>query len=870
MEVILTHEHADFDALASLVGLARLKPGAIAVLPQTVNTNVAEFLTLYGGALPLRAAEDLARGRVTRAWLVDTRNAASVRGMSPKTRRTVVDHHLRSAGEAPGDPEDDVQPVGATATLIVERLILAGGVPPPIEASLLLLAIHEDTGSLTYAGTTARDLRAAAWLLDVGADLGLLPTFLRHSLSDQGRALYLALADSVEDLAAAGHRVLLASARAAGFAEELSTLASQLLALLDPDALLVLVDLGPSIQFIGRSRSPDVDVGVLAEALGGGGHAHAAGATLRQGDLDAVRARLVATLPTAVRARLSVEAIMSRGQVHTIAADTEVAAALAFARRYGHEGYPVVEGDAVLGLVTRRDLDRAMHHNLAHAPVRQLIAGLGVAVAPDDSVETLQHRMTAHNLGQVPVVEGGRLIGIVTRTDLLRLWAARAGRESPGRAGVDLASALRPDEVEAIHQVAGVAFERGEPAYLVGGLPRDLLLGIPPGPDIDLVVEGEAVDLARAVAHRHGGVVRAHQRFGTAKWQKDGVVIDLVSARAEYYAAPSALPTVEGGSLQSDLQRRDFTINTLAIDLNPLRFGRVIDGFNGLADLRTGRVRVLHPLSFVEDPTRILRAARFEQRFGFAMETGTAALVPTAAPLLGRVSGERIRAELRQLFAEPDPASVLGRLEELGVLSAISSGLTAGRRLGRMLDALPAAWSLWSRTSAGARPPAAAELPARPAAEQGMALWLAELGEPGLAAAGRLRLPRPEIDRIRAIADLWSSLPALMDPGAAPSAVYHILKRYSQEELLLAWVGLIGTSSGSHLRRYASESAGVAAALTGADLALLGLPSGPLYGHILRAALDARLDGRVHSKAEELVLAQRLAAEWQVHAAGSA
>jgi len=860
MEVILTHEHADFDAIASMVGLSRLVPGAVPVLPQTVNANVAEFLTLYGGGLGLVARGDLRRRRLSRVWVVDTRRPASVRGMAPDTPRSVIDHHSESGEGGHEDGADidlDIQPVGATATLIAERMIQAAVAPTAMEATLLLLGIHEDTGSLTYAGTTPRDVRAAAWLLEQGADLDVLARFLRHSLSDTGRGLYLALAEAAETMDVAGHHIVISAVEAHGYTEEVSTLATKLFELLEPDALFILVALGETIQLVARSAHDDVDAGTVAEAFGGGGHAHAAAATIRGGVLPTARAKLITLLPAAVRAGLRVADLMSRGQVRALDVGTTVEEALAYARRYGHEGYPVLDGAAVAGVLTRRDLDRAAHHNLGREPIRRLVTAGAVTARPEDGIDTLQHRMIAHNLGQVPVVDDeGRLIGIVTRTDLLQLWAARArpGRQAPTT--VDVAAAIPPADLEAVRQLAALARERGERAFLVGGLPRDLLLGRRPGPDIDLVIEGDAVALARAVADRHGGAVRAHPRFGTAKWLRGEVDIDLASTRAEYYTAPSELPVVERGSLRTDLQRRDFTINALAIDVDAARFGQVRDAFDGLADLREGRIRALHPLSFVEDPTRILRAVRLENRLGFNMDPGTLALVPGAVGLLERTSGARIRAELRQLFAEPDPAAALARLEDLGALAAILPGLTAGWRVAPLLDVLVPAWA-WFQDHA---PCLGLDDPPLPALR--LALWLAENGPLGLRAAGRLRLTSAEGRVIEVVLALWAAGGPLADAASRPSAAFHAIERLARhvpQAIPLAWAGAIDPALRGHLRRYAGEQLPVRIALTSADLAALGVQPGPRYGQVLRAVLDARLDGHVGSREEELALASQIA-----------
>ena len=215
---------------------------------------------------------------------------------------------------------------------------------------------------------------------------------------------------------------------------------------------------------------------------------------------------------------------------------------------------------------------------------------------------------------------------------------------------------------------------------------RDLLLGMP-NADVDFVVEGDAVELVRALRDAYGGDMRSHAQFGTAKWLLTPEVaaaldidpaangwpksVDFVTARMEYYEEPTALPTVQRSSIKPDLYRRDFTINTLAIRLSPGPLGDLLDFYGGEQDLRDGVIRVLHSLSFIDDPTRILRAVRLEQRLGFTIEPRTEELIEGALPLLDRVSGDRIRHELALILAEPQPLPMLARLHGLGVLSRI-------------------------------------------------------------------------------------------------------------------------------------------------------------------------------------------------------
>jgi tRNA nucleotidyltransferase (CCA-adding enzyme) len=490
-----------------------------------------------------------------------------------------------------------------------------------------------------------------------------------------------------------------------------------------------------------------------------------------------------------------------------------------------------------------------------------------VSVHLDDSVSQLQRLMVDRGWGQIPVVspEGGRVVGIVTRTDLLK---ALAPGPSAGRLNLKdrLESGFPAPRLALLRAAAAVADQQHIPLYLVGGVVRDLMLKLPSF-DLDLVVEGDAIALARAVQSRYGGRVRSHERFGTAKWLlrevdpaalgltvSDGDSIpeslDLVSARAEFYAHPSALPEVERGNLKLDLHRRDFTINTLALSLNAARFGEVYDYWGGLRDLDQKQIRVMHSISFIDDPTRILRAVRLEQRLGFRIEPRTRDLIALALPLLHRVSGDRIRHELEAIFNEPAPGDALQRLRELGILDGIYPGLEwtplHAQHVGAARGFAPDPhWSL---------APDGRSLPSP------MNAWLLDHPKDLLEGAlGRLNFPRRDSELLltaRYVLDAFEKFP----DEAPPSRIADLLEDVAEPALVGALVNA-DRRSRKWLENYLADWRAIHPETGGDTLQRRGLQPGPRYGEILRALRDARLDGRIHSAAEESRMLDELLAE---------
>jgi len=866
VKIITTHERTDMDALAAMYAAALLYPEYVPVLPRKLNRNLRDLLAVFGAELPFVSQEELPREPITHVVLVDAQTMATLRGLTRKSQVHVIDHHAPS-DDLPSDYETELAEVGAVTSLLLEKLDAAGVRPSRIGASLMLMGIYEDTGSLTYATTTARDARAAARLLELGADLALVAEFAKQPLSQEQREVLSRLLERAQIHTVRGRDVCLTSVLLETYVDELSALIHQVADVYEPDACIMLAQFEDSVQVIARSASDAVDVGALARGLGGGGHSKASAALLQGTNLDEVSSDILAKLEQLVQPPTQVRELMSTN-VHTLGLQMSVRDAAALMRRYGHEGFPVVEDGHLLGILTRRDVDRALHHQLDDLPVSNILHTGPVFVEPDSPVDDVQEIMIQHNLGQVPVVQDGRFVGIVTRTDIVKHYAPvrRNGRAQNTR---HLLEATLPQPLQALLlQARDTANDLGYSLYIVGGFVRDLLLGTP-NFDLDMVVEGDAIHLARVLAPKLNGHVRSHARFGTAKVILNGEraahvppSLDFVTARTEFYERPTELPQVERSSIKQDLYRRDFTINTMAICLDRDRFGELLDFYGGERDLREGVIRVLHNLSFVEDPTRILRAVRFEQRLAFEIEPRSAELMVDALDLLDRVTGDRLRHELYLLLAEQEPERGLERLHQLGVLQQIHPAL----RTTRHTTDLFARMRQRHRAIASA---AVKEAPSTLAAEDSMpptlglcylALLTSQMTASELAElVQRLMIPEADAKLLYEVIELRESLSQLNADAMLPSAIRRLLDPYSREARVVLSVLSQEPRVIQRLRLYDEELAHVAPHVDGHYLRQLGLPPGPVYSEILDHVRDALLDHQIETLDEERALARRLA-----------
>ena len=848
MKIIVGHLSPDFDALAS-VALARLAhPGAVAVVAGGLGDEVEAVARLYEDRLGLRRAADIDLAAVEELVIVDTSAPARVApfdALLGQVPVTLYDHHPR--------PENAIQAahgvqreVGATASLLTLLLESQQTVIPPELASLALLGIHDDTGGLSYDLTRAEDHDAAAHLLRSGASLAFVRRYLRGAHGDGQREVFEELAQNAEKVTVMGRRVVLARLRRDEYVADLAPLCSELLEThsvgrseghgenhseghsegYSADAAFVLARLGGTTHVIARA-SDGFDVGAaLKQAFRGGGHRGAASAKTEV-SLEEAEEKLLAALARHGRAPVTARDIMSR-PVMTVAETATLREARGVLERRGYHGAPVVTaaGD-VVGLVDRRTLDKAAQHELGDVQVKGLMRRKFVTAAPTASLSELEALVQESNIGRVLILNADEanltnLVGIVSRSDLL------SARHRDTSAAPDDAAALLkrlPHAARDALQAAQDALAPGAALYLVGGTVRDAVLGVAMQ-DLDLSVEGGSAEtLGAGLQRRLGGELSCHFDFGTCTLKlPSGLVLDLAGARRETYAHPGALPTVTPGGVAHDLARRDFTLNALAVHLGPPP--RLIDPYGGLRDLEQKELRTLHPLSFVEDPTRILRGARLAGRLGLRFEDDTRAQIPAAlAPaVLSRVSADRLRAELELTLNENAVTPALSVLDTVGALKAMF-GLTLDTSTTECLDALRQGEDVPDESY----------------------LFALLLGVPEAAVAAQLeRFHWPRrylgtLERLRAVKLRDDVTREQLEASGAAEKV--LIKAFSPS---------------LEARVLEHEATAGERKLRGQDVLDLGLPPGPEVGAILKQVAQARHRREVGTFDEELALARRL------------
>ncbi len=872
--LITSHGNADFDAIGAMLAAQKLYPDSRVVLPDSSGNNLKDlYLNSVIHLFNLATAKSLDLAAVKRLVLVDTRQKNRIGPLkellsAPDVSIHIYDHHPRTDNDIRGDL-DHYERTGSTTTILTGIIREMGIELSPEEATVLALGIYEDTGSFTFNSTTEADFSAAAFLLGKGADLNTVAGMLKVEITPRQVGLLNDMIQGAERHHVGGIDILMASISTEKYVREFSSLVHLMVKMENPAVIFACARMGSKIFVSARSRIDAVDVGEVLRLLGGGGHAYAAAATISDMTLVQTEQFIIEALHEKIRPRRRASDLMSSPAI-TIPHTASCITARNHLTRYNINALLVIEETrekrVLTGIISRQVIEKALYHKLDHIPVSEYMSTEVVSAAPSADLVEIQEKIIDFKQRVLPVMEGEAILGVITRTDLFNTLVKKKkeivnGAPDPFTGSLTarkrniinlMRERLDKGIIHLLDEIGRVAEGLHFGCYVVGGFVRDLLL-YKDNDDIDIVIEGDGIAFAKRYAKMMNARLHTYEKFGTAVITlPDGFKIDVASARMEYYKYPAALPIVEMSSIKLDLFRRDFTINTLAVKLNPGSFGTLIDFFSARNDLKDKAVRIIHNLSFVEDPTRAFRAVKFEKRYGFTIGKLTANLIRNAVKrdFFKRLSGLRVLAELRQILEEENPVPAVERLFDFDLMQIVHPRLKFDKNMIAGLESVRKVLSWHDLLFV--------DTPFERWPIYFMAIIKGSNRTTTQDICARLKLAPRYVNlftkqRFRAGGVLFRmerNIPV------RNSTIYRHLNDLKPELLLYMMAVTRKEAVKKAISLYYTQLSSVTISIMGRDLQELGLKPSPAYRKILDSVLHAKLDGRIESPEEELAHAK--------------
>ena len=870
LTIITTHINADFDALASMLAAQKLYPDSMAVFPGSQEKNLRNFFIKSMVYLfNIADIKDIDLSRVKKLVLVDTRQASRIGKLSavldrPDVDIHIYDHHPPMSTDIKGHYEIYCA-TGATVTILTEILREKGIEISPDEATILCLGIYEDTGSFTFPSTTEKDFTAAAFLLSKGANLNVVSNLISREISPEQVGLLNDMIQASTRYNIDSIEIVVTSVSTDHYVSDFAFLVHKMVKMENLDAIFAIARMGDKMYIVARSRIPEVDVGAIVTPMGGGGHTFAAAATIKGKTLVQIENELIEILYSKIKSHSRAKDLMSSPAI-TVDENVSCRDTGDLLTRYNINALLVTQKnngkENLQGFITRQIIEKAMYHGLDNIPIKEYMTTEMASVESGSELAEIQEKIIENKQRILPVFDKDIISGVITRTDLLNILVRQSRHtdsDSPDLLKEHVHARTRnilkfmkerltPRIIDILETIGEKAEEIGYSAYVVGGFVRDLFL-YRNNEDIDIVIEGDGIQFAKKYAKIVGARIHSYAKFGTAVIIfPDGFKIDVASARMEYYKFPAALPTVEMSSIKLDLYRRDFTINTLVIQLNPDRFGLLIDFFSARKDLKEKIIRVLHNLSFVEDPTRVFRAIRFEQRFGFSIGKLTSGLIENAVKMdfFKRLSGRRVFAELRLILEEENPLSAISRMNEYHLLHVIHPSIILNNDLISLFNSVKKVLS-WHDLLFLEEPYmkwAVYFLALLRSCDKETVSEICKRFE--IAPRHRSIFSNDRFDADRFISLMERNLPV------NNSTTYRGICVFKIELILYMMAATKNEALKRSISNYFTQLRHVETSINGKDLKKIGIEPGPIYREVLEAVLDGKLNGRIKTRNDEL------------------
>ena len=849
-----------------MIAIQKLYPDAVICPPGSFSRKVRDFMAKQGRpfASRLTKPKKIPLDEVTLMVVADTRSRTRIGPFAALAGRHdvevhVYDHHPATADDIPAD-KFTYEQIGAATTMILEQLLLNRKEITPEEATLFAIGIYDDTGAFTFETTTERDIAAVSYLRELGADLSGVLAQVESETSPDDRKLLDTLAENIREKYINGAKVCLTWAETENYVNGLAVFVNRLKEYSDSHVTIAVVSNGgKKTNIIARSVEGILNVKEFLAPYGGSGHYQAGSATVADRDAKELLAEIESRLAGAITPMMKVSDIMT-SPVIAVGTEAKVDEAYRTMLRFGVKSLPVIsEAGEVAGMMTRKDLDKAHLHGLDRANISDFMTQGVISLSAEASIDEAHRMMATYGFEKMPVLDvNGKLVGTLSRANLLKALyhsgqfaGEDSKRDSTGFLWVENVAHLMEESfslktLSLLRRVGAKAHELGMRAYLVGGTVRDILMGVK-NTDIDISVEGDAEKLVMSW-DEPGCKATLHGRYKTGTITfPDGEKVDVATARREFYEYAAATPTVQNSSLRQDLGRRDFTVNAMSISLSEDDWGTLTDNYGGRADLKDRLLKILHNLSFVEDPSRVLRGIRLEQRLYMRFEDNTMRLLKSAVKggLLELLSTTRIRAELESDAKEEGFSKIVKRMQELGVWEALFPGVKVTDDTVRRLRVMSHYMSQMKRHGVDFR---------------GME-WIVKMAvvlsdskpEVRFSAMDRMSLNPNEREQLTRSFLQWPNVEKFCSSrkNAPNSEAYMFLKDFTPVPLLYWITCLKSPASRRLIVEHIELWMGYKGELTGKDLQAFGL-KGKAIGDALAGIKLAIIDGEISSREDEM------------------
>lgn len=874
--VITSHVNADFDAIGAMLAAQKLYPEAVIIFPGSQEKSLRDFFIhsmsyLFNMADP--ASIDFSQTK--RLVIVDTRQKNRLTGIESLLKKQdliidIFDHHPPMPGEIKGSC-DVSKPYGATTTIMCEILQEKGIRLSGEEATVMALGIYEDTGNFTYTSTTEADFVQAGFLLSCGASLSTISSLVVREMKTEQVTWLNELINEMAAHRINGIQIHMSVISSTSYIPDLASIVQKIVRMEDLDIYFALILMGAKVHIIARNRLPELDVGKILSELGGGGHSYAASAKVENQTLPQVEMRLVELIKHQLKQIRVAKKLMSSPAI-TIDARRPCKEAGTLMTRYNINTLLAVNGNTqeYEGFITRQVVEKLLYHKLGDQPVFEYMDSEVHWVSLDADLAEIELKIIEDKQRVLPVMDDGRVSGVITRTDLLDYLVEHNREVSRTEKQIithpnaktkhvkNLLNQRLDDRLNSLLRDIGNAGDQlGLEIYVVGGFVRDLMLDRPIE-DVDVVVEGDGIAFAKFFAKAHGCRVHPHHKFNTAVIVfPDEFKVDVASARLEYYTMPAALPIVENSSIKLDLARRDFTINTLAISLNQETWGTLIDYFGAGRDLKDKTIRIIHNLSFVEDPTRIFRAIKFSNRFGFKIGKVTSNLIKNALKIgtFKHLSGLRVLSELKQIFSEDNPIPAVETIASYGVDKVIHKELSITPKTYELFDSVNKALTWHDLLYV--------DEPYPRWAVYLMALLHRHPFRVCSEILDRLMVPFKErkllLDRRYKAENRLSSIENNFP--VSRQEMYWGLVNFKTEFILYMMALTKNEEVQKAISKFYTHHRHIKPIIRGKDLLAIGISPGPVYTQILNLILNEKLYKKLTTKQQEIAFATRYAIE---------